>query len=57
VAAGLLDADQVREVLLAAALAAPTTGHADRERKAEATIASGLRAGAAKPRRRRNGAP
>jgi hypothetical protein len=57
VAAGLLDADQVREVLLAAALAAPTTGHADRERKAKATIASGLRAGAAKPRRRRNGAP
>jgi hypothetical protein len=32
-------------------------GRADRERKAKATIASGLRAGAAKPRRRRNGAP
>jgi Bifunctional DNA primase/polymerase, N-terminal len=56
VAAGLLDADQVRAALLAAALAAPATGHADRERKATATIASGLRGGAAKPRRRRDGA-
>jgi hypothetical protein len=56
VAAGLLDAEQVRAVLLAAALAAPTTGHADRERKATATITSGLRGGAAKPRRRRDGA-
>jgi hypothetical protein len=57
VAAGLLDPDQVQGVLLAAALAAPATGHADRERKATATIASGLRGGAAKPRRRRDGAP
>jgi bifunctional DNA primase/polymerase-like protein len=56
VAAGLLDAEQVRAVLLAAALAAPSNGHADRERKATATIASGLRAGAAKPRQRRDGA-
>jgi Bifunctional DNA primase/polymerase, N-terminal len=56
VAAGLLDPEQVRGVLLAAALAAPATGHADRERKATATIASGLRAGAAKPRHRRDGA-
>jgi Bifunctional DNA primase/polymerase, N-terminal len=56
VAAGLLDPDQVRQVLLAAALAAPATGHADRERKAQATITSGLRGGAAKPRRRRDGA-
>jgi hypothetical protein len=56
VAAELLDADQVRAVLLATALAAPATGHTDRQRKATATIASGLRGGAAKPRRRRNGA-
>jgi Bifunctional DNA primase/polymerase, N-terminal len=56
VAAGLLDPDQVHQALLAAALAAPTTGHADRQRKAQATIASGLRGGAAKPRRRREGA-
>jgi hypothetical protein len=56
VAASLLEADQVRAVLLAAALAAPGTGHADRERKAKATIASGLRGGAAKPRQRRGGA-
>jgi hypothetical protein len=56
VAAGLLDAEQVYAVLLAAALAAPATGHADRERKAKATIASGLRGGAAKPRQRRGGA-
>jgi Bifunctional DNA primase/polymerase, N-terminal len=55
VAAGLLDAQQVRAVLLAAALTAPATGHADRERKATATITSGLRGGAAKPRRRRDG--
>jgi Bifunctional DNA primase/polymerase, N-terminal len=54
VAAELLDAELVRAVLLAAALAAPATGHADRQRKAHATITSGLRAGAAKPRRRRN---
>jgi hypothetical protein len=56
VAAGLLDPEQVRGVLLAAALQAPATRHADRERKAIATIASGLRGGAAKPRRRRDGA-
>jgi Bifunctional DNA primase/polymerase, N-terminal len=56
VAASLLEADQVRAVLLAAALAAPGTGHADRERKAKATIGSGLRGGAAKPRQRRGGA-
>jgi hypothetical protein len=54
--AGLLDPDQVRAVLMAAALAAPSTGHPDRERKAAATITSGLRGGAAKPRRRRDGA-
>jgi Bifunctional DNA primase/polymerase, N-terminal len=56
VAASLLEADQVRAVLLAAALAAPGTGHADRERKAKATIGSGLRGGAANPRQRRGGA-
>jgi Bifunctional DNA primase/polymerase, N-terminal len=56
VAAGLLDPEQVRAVLLAAALAAPATGHADRHRKAKATITSGLRGGAAKPRQRRDGA-
>jgi hypothetical protein len=56
VAAGLLDPDQVRAVLLAAALAAPATGHADRARKAKATITSGLRGGAAKPRHQRGGA-
>jgi hypothetical protein len=50
VAAGLLNADQVHQVLLAAGLAAPATGHTDRERKATATITSGLRGGAAKPR-------
>jgi hypothetical protein len=55
-ATGLLDPEQVRAVLLAAALAAPATGHADRQRKAKATIASGLRGGAAKPRQRRDGA-
>jgi hypothetical protein len=53
VGAGLLDAEQVRAVLLEAALAAPTTGHADREHKARATIESGLRAGARTPRRGR----
>jgi hypothetical protein len=52
-AAGLLDAGDVRAVLLEAALAAPATGHADRERKARATIESGLRAGARTPRRGR----
>jgi hypothetical protein len=51
VAAGLLDADQVREVLLAAALEAGNP-----EAKARATIESGLAGGAAKPRRRRDGA-
>jgi hypothetical protein len=56
VAAGLLDPDQVHAVLLGAALAAPATGHADRKRKATATIASGLRGGAARPRQRRGGA-
>jgi hypothetical protein len=44
-AAGLLDADRVRVVLLAAALAAGNP-----EGKARATIESGLRGGAAKPR-------
>ena len=47
VAAGLLEADQVRAVLLAAALEAGNP-----ETKALATIDSGLRGGAAKPRRR-----
>jgi hypothetical protein len=56
VAVGLLDPEQVHAVLLAAALAAPATGHTDRQRKATATIASGLRGGATKPRRRRAGA-
>jgi Bifunctional DNA primase/polymerase, N-terminal len=56
VAAGLLDPDHVHQVLLAAALAAPATGHTDRQRRATATITSGLRGGAAKPRRRRDGA-
>jgi hypothetical protein len=51
VAAGLLDVDQVRAVLLAAALEAGNP-----EAKARATIESGLRGGAAKPRRRRDGA-
>jgi hypothetical protein len=48
VAAGLLDVDKVRAVLLAAALQAGNP-----ETKAQATITSGLRGGAAKPRRRR----
>ena len=51
VAADLLDVDQVRAVLLAAALEAGNP-----EAKARATIESGLRGGAAKPRRRRDGA-
>ena len=51
VAADLLDADQVRAELLAAALEAGNP-----QTKAVATIASGLRGGAAKPRRRRDGA-
>jgi hypothetical protein len=50
VAAGLLDRVEVRAQLLAAALAAPATGHRDRERKARATIESGLAGGARKPR-------
>jgi hypothetical protein len=48
VAADLLEADQVRAVLLAAALEAGNP-----EVKARATIESGLAGGAAKPRRRR----
>jgi hypothetical protein len=55
VAAGLLDAAEVSAVLLEAAMAAPTSGHADRQRKARATIESGLRAGARTPRRRGRG--
>ena len=51
VAARLLDTDEVRAVLLAAALEAGNL-----EAKARATIGSGLRGGAAKPRRRRDGA-
>jgi Bifunctional DNA primase/polymerase, N-terminal len=51
VAAGLLDASEVRAVLLAAALEVGNP-----EAKARATIESGLRGGAAKPRRRRDGA-
>jgi hypothetical protein len=47
VAAGLLEAEEVRAVLLAAALEAGNP-----EAKARATIASGLAGGAAKPRRR-----
>jgi len=47
VAAGLLDADQVRAELLAAALEAGNPAV-----KARATIESGLTGGAAKPRRR-----
>jgi hypothetical protein len=57
VAAGLLDGDQVGAVLLEAALEAPATAHGDRERKAKATITSGLRGGAAKPRQRWVGGP
>ena len=51
VAAGLLEVEEVRAVLLAAALEAGNP-----EAKARATIESGLRGGAAKPRRRRDGA-
>ena len=51
VAGGLLDPEQVRAVLLAAALEAGNP-----QAKARATITSGLRGGAAKPRRRRDGA-
>jgi bifunctional DNA primase/polymerase-like protein len=47
VAAGLLDVDEVRAGLLAAAMEAGNS-----EAKAQATITSGLRGGAAKPRRR-----
>ena len=50
VAASLVDVDQVRVVLLAAALEAGQP-----ETRARATIESGLRGGAAKPRRRRAG--
>jgi hypothetical protein len=50
VATGLLDANEVRAVLLAAALEAGNP-----EAKARATIESGLRGGAAKPRRNRAG--
>ena len=48
VAASMLDAEEVRAVLLGAALEAGNP-----EAKARATITSGLRGGAAKPRRRR----
>ena len=51
VAVGLLNDDEVRAVLLAAALEAGNP-----EAKARATITSGLAGGAAKPRRRRDGA-
>jgi hypothetical protein len=51
VAARLLEAEEVRLVLLAAALEAGNP-----EAKARATIESGLAGGAAKPRRRRDGA-
>jgi hypothetical protein len=51
-AAGLLDPDQIRARLLAAALAAGNP-----ESKARATIHSGLGAGARTPRRRRPGGP
>jgi hypothetical protein len=51
VAAGLLDAGEVRAVLLAAALEAGNP-----EAKAWATISSGLAGGADKPRQRRDGA-
>jgi hypothetical protein len=50
VAAGVLDASEVRAVLQAVALEAGNP-----ETKARATIASGLAGGAAKPRRRRAG--
>jgi hypothetical protein len=50
VAAGVLECEQVRAVLMAAALEAGNP-----EAKARATITSGLAGGAAKPRRRRPG--
>jgi hypothetical protein len=50
VAAGLLEVEEVRAVLLAAALEAGNP-----EAKAQATIESGLAGGAAKPRRRQPG--
>lgn len=50
VAAGHLDAEEVQAVLLAAALEAGNP-----QTKAQATIASGLRGGMARPRRRRPG--
>jgi hypothetical protein len=53
IAARLLDAAEVSAVLLEAAMAAPTSGHADRKRKARQTIKSGLHAGARTPRRGR----
>jgi hypothetical protein len=56
VAAGLLDTEQVRATLLAAAMAAPPTGHADRARRAGETIKSGLAGGARKPRWQGSGA-
>jgi len=56
-AAGLLDADEIRVRLLAAALAAPAGTHSDRERRARATIESGLAGGARTPRRRGAGDP
>ena len=52
VAGRLLEVDEVRAILLAAALEAGNP-----ETKARATIESGLRGGAAKPRCRRDGAP
>jgi hypothetical protein len=55
VAAGLLHVGEVRARLLAAALAAPASGHPDRTRRARATIESGLAAGARTPRRRSTG--
>jgi hypothetical protein len=51
-AARLLEVDEIRGRLLAAALAAPASGHPDRERRARATIESGLAGGAHTPRRR-----
>jgi hypothetical protein len=51
VAAGVLEAEEVTAVLLAAAMEAGNP-----ETKARATITSGLAGGAAKPRQRRDGA-
>jgi hypothetical protein len=51
-AAGLLEADEIRARLLAAAMSAPASQHTDRERRARATIESGLTGGARTPRRR-----